>query len=1292
MSRSRCAAVLQEAIGSVLEGIRKLLRPRRFPVCREPDFPIERLEDRWMLAYSPCIDSISDQYTTTNSELNVCVSFSDSDGDETFQATIEWESGQTSCYTLGSSMSFTGCHTYFNSGSYTPTVTVTDNNSESSYTSFNVYVSAPSSSPYVSISGDSSVAVGSSYTLGVSANTTDSHNLSSLSILWGDGSSSSDSLYNTSISSSYYHTYTVAGSYNIQVGVSDDGSDSNSSSTTVSACSYAPSVSIGGPTSAYEGTCDTWCFSVEPSGSDTISSASVNWGDGTVDSISGGTCSSQQISHTFPDGDHTYTITVNATSSSGGTASSSMDVPTANVAPTMTIEGGDFNNGCYACVDAGECYTFSFSATDVSADHVVQWVLNWGDGECENIDTSDRTIARNHIYDGYFSRYDIIAWVIDDDGVYSTSLMVKVPDFTTDVCSAESVEEGQEYTLSLLPRAGYNSIYQWQVAWGDGQSDTVDGSATQLTHIYSQGGCVASLDVVAYDYTVGSSCTSMQVCVTEAPLCLSVCGSSTVEDGLVYSLYLNADDPGHKLTRWVIGWGDYTPDETYDGSVTVVRHLFPSTCIGPCCWVTESFYVCASGVDGDGLTYTANGSALTVTTAAPSQHVPPAPATPEDLVVTAVADRYVRLSWRDQDDAYRTGYRIDQQIGSGSWQTLGWAAAGATNYTLPLPDAPSGTYTWHVTAYGQSGSSQAAAVSLTPSQGMPKAPTKLRVSVASRSGATLAWNHSGAGAGGFVIERSLNGDDYVQVGTVAANLRQASVSIAANNTYQFRVRAYQGTYKSAAASLLFSTGAPSGPSELSVESMSATGATLVWSAAPSDARRFVIECITDGRIWQAEPTDTCFTVPGLFSAATSYTFSVWADNGLASSDAASTTVSAPALPTAPANLTVTALTASSVSLSWTDSADSEDGFEIEVSQNGGIFGPLTRTDDPDVTTATVAHSFDVNSTYQFRVRAYNSYGRSSFSDSGVSAPVEVPALPTGVSASSISSSSANVSWTNSSATVAAFRIEWRRQGDSEWNHTDLASSQVGTVSTTMSADFEPQTIYQFRVAAANAAGTSSPSSVYTAPATGAWPVAPGSFSATANTSGIVHLSWTYTTVGNSIVIERRAAGEDWPASPIAMIADSNTSWDEAAALDPGTAYFYRVQAVNGSLASYSRTAQVAVRPGAPTPERISAYCVDLTWSGAAPAEGASYRVYRGTSTEFPLDAAHRIADELTDTAYSNTTVDPAIGGYRYWITVVTPDGHESLASEPSGASAVGAFAAPAASGAAQRERGRLATP
>jgi YD repeat-containing protein len=76
-------------------------------------------------------------------------------------------------------------------------------------------------------------------------------------------------------------------------------------------------------------------------------------------------------------------------------------------------------------------------------------------------------------------------------------------------------------------------------------------------------------------------------------------------------------------------------------------------------------------------------------------------------------------------------------------------------------------------------------------------------------------------------------------------------------------------------------------------------------------------------------------------------------------------------------------------------------------------------------------------------------------------------------------------------------------------------------------------------------------------------------------------------------------------------------------------------------------------------------CNDLTWSGSS---GATYNVYRSTTSPVPIDAGHLVTSGITETNYTDCG---RYKHYYYAVTAVNENGesdpsNEAQASEPCG--------------------------
>lgn len=86
------------------------------------------------------------------------------------------------------------------------------------------------------------------------------------------------------------------------------------------------------------------------------------------------------------------------------------------------------------------------------------------------------------------------------------------------------------------------------------------------------------------------------------------------------------------------------------------------------------------------------------------------------------------------------------------------------------------------------------------------------------------------------------------------------------------------------------------------------------------------------------------------------------------------------IPAAPSALTATAASSSQINLSWTDNASNETNFELQQATNSTFSSGLVTTTLAANTTTASATGLAASTTYYFRVRATNSAGASSYSN------------------------------------------------------------------------------------------------------------------------------------------------------------------------------------------------------------------------------------------------------------------------------------------------------------------------
>ena len=179
-----------------------------------------------------------------------------------------------------------------------------------------------------------------------------------------------------------------------------------------------------------------------------------------------------------------------------------------------------------------------------------------------------------------------------------------------------------------------------------------------------------------------------------------------------------------------------------------------------------------------------------------------------------------------------------------------------------------------------------------------------------------------------------------------------------------------------------------------------------------------------------------------------------------------------ALPAAPSNLTASAVSLGRIDLAWTDNANNEDRFAIERCTGTGCtdFAPIHLTVPAD-TTAYVDTDLTADTSYCYRVYAYNAAGKSDYSNTAcATTPQALPAAPTNLTASAVSVSQIDLAWTDNANNEDGFKIE-RCTGTGCTSFAQI-TSVVSNVVTYSDASLTAETTYCYRVRAFNAGGDS----------------------------------------------------------------------------------------------------------------------------------------------------------------------------------------------------------------------------
>ena len=131
----------------------------------------------------------------------------------------------------------------------------------------------------------------------------------------------------------------------------------------------------------------------------------------------------------------------------------------------------------------------------------------------------------------------------------------------------------------------------------------------------------------------------------------------------------------------------------------------------------------------------------------------------------------------------------------------------------------------------------------------------------------------------------------------------------------------------------------------------------------------------DGATGSGSATSHTYTTPGAYNARLTVT-----DNQGASAHTTVTISVNANLPVAPSNLAATAVSATQINLAWTDNAANETGFKIERCA-GSTCTSFAQIATVGANVKSYANAgLKRNTTYRYRVRAYNASGNSGYSN------------------------------------------------------------------------------------------------------------------------------------------------------------------------------------------------------------------------------------------------------------------------------------------------------------------------
>ena len=367
----------------------------------------------------------------------------------------------------------------------------------------------------------------------------------------------------------------------------------------------------------------------------------------------------------------------------------------------------------------------------------------------------------------------------------------------------------------------------------------------------------------------------------------------------------------------------------------------------------------------------ASSSLLVTTLAAPDTEAPTAPT---NLAVTNLTQSSLTLSWTaSTDNVGVAGYDVYQ---NGS--KINGATIVGTSYNFSGLSATT-NYAYYVKAKDAAGNSTNSSTLnvTTPDTQAPSAPTNLAYSSLTQASLTLTWTIStdNVGVTGYDVYR-----DGVKInGSNVMGSSYPVTGLSASTLYTFYVTSKDAAGNSTNSSNLNvttpDTQAPSAPTNLAAANLTQSSLTLSWSASTDNVGVTGYDVYRNGvKINGSNIAVTSFNVTGL-SASTSYAFYVVAKDAANNSTNSSTlNVTTPDTqsPTAPTNLASSAVTQTTLTLSWTASTDNVSVIGYDMYRNG------IKINGSNITaTSYIVTGLTASTSYSFYVIAKDAAGNTS---------------------------------------------------------------------------------------------------------------------------------------------------------------------------------------------------------------------------------------------------------------------------------------------------------------------------
>jgi hypothetical protein len=337
----------------------------------------------------------------------------------------------------------------------------------------------------------------------------------------------------------------------------------------------------------------------------TVTGWTINWGDGTVETLDGSVGGS---SHAYAAlGSYSASATADTLDPdlNSGTDSAAVSVDVIAPPPPNNVVVTSDQSSCTEGTTVNYSAGYSDAYPNLS-NFTLAWVVKDANGNPVT-SGSGTTFSFTPALKGTYTISCSVADSFSQSASGSTGLSVVDRPPTISGLPNATINEGSAvaFTGSVGDPDAEDNGLSVSADWKDGsaiETIALSGGNFSTSHIYADDGTYTPVLTVTSGAVSASA--SATVTVNNVAPTLTIGGNASASMGDVYALNLSSSDPGNDtVTSWLINWGDGTPPDTVPGNPTQWTHVFG---------VVGNFTISAEATDEDGTWDAANTQTVSV--------------------------------------------------------------------------------------------------------------------------------------------------------------------------------------------------------------------------------------------------------------------------------------------------------------------------------------------------------------------------------------------------------------------------------------------------------------------------------------------------------------------------------------------------------------------------------------------------------------------------------------------------------------------------------------------------------